>query len=137
MRRLAVPLIVFAAAIAWWVVTKSGDDPAKPLTVMWASTADTTACVASSDGSTVTARFRVSGAVTEPDVVTITVTAHADENTSQPIGTATQSVPVSGDVDQIVLVPIKVDGVPHPGEDGGTACSVKANSESGAQVLIR
>ena len=134
--KICLATAVVAAGIAlYWV--QRDDAAAKPLTVQWESVGDTTACVADRDRGIVTARLRISGTVNEPDVVTVTVTAHADENTSQPIGSTRKDVSVSGDVDEVVLVPIAVDGEPHRGEDGGTACSITVSSRSGSPVLLR
>jgi hypothetical protein len=117
-----VLLIAIASGAA--LLRSDDDPPPDELTVGWGGSEGHPSCGYDAATGTVTATLTVDGTAPPPDEVTATVTAYADENTSQPVGSSSRTVRVDGTVHLTVLVTIAVDGAPHIDEDGETACSL-------------
>ena len=101
----------------------SGDDrPNAGLTVGWGGTEGHPSCVYDPGGDTVDCTITIDGESPRRDVVTVTVTAYGDENTSQPVGSSSRRVEVEGTVHTRLLVTIAVTKAPHVDIDGETAC---------------
>lgn len=134
-RRLAA-LVVIGALLATVVagtalsLTTGGDAPeaATDITVSWAGTEEQPSCLYDEASSTVYATLAVQGRAPQPDAVTVTVTAYADENTSEPVGSITETVPVEGTVQLPLVLTIDVEAPPHVGDDGGAACGIEVEN---------
>ena len=95
-----VLLAVVASATAWY---RSGhDDPAQRLTVTWGGSEGHPPCVYDARTQAGVATIVIDGRAPRDETATITVTAYADENTSEPVGSHSRSA--------------------HVDEDGGAAC---------------
>lgn len=118
--RLVVGVLVLSATVA----CRSSDDPSiARLTVDWRGSEERPGCVYDAGRDRVEARFTVTGWAPRPTKVTVEVTAHADENTSDPVGSGSRTIKVKGEVDELVVVSIPVDEPPHVDIDGVAACS--------------
>jgi hypothetical protein len=123
-------IVIVVAGVALLAATASGialsraDDDPKPtkLAVGWGGSEGHPSCVYDAERQTVTARLTVDGVAARRVEVTVTVTAYADENTSEPVGSSSATVQVEGAVHLPLLVTIPVDEAPHVDEDGETAC---------------
>jgi hypothetical protein len=116
-------VVVVAAIVSATALYRSGDDPSiVPVTVGWGGSEGHPSCTYHPDEQTVDARLRIDGRVRHPETVTMTVTAYADENTSQPVGSSTRTVRVDGTVRERLVLTIAVGKPPHVGEDDETAC---------------
>jgi hypothetical protein len=125
---IAAAVVLLAAAVAGAVLYRGSGDPAPAdLTVGWGGSEGHPSCVYDPIGQTVDCALTVEGDAPQPDTVLVTVTAYADENTSEPVGSASRSVPVDGTVHQRLLVTIPVDKPPHVDEDGETACRLSVD----------
>lgn len=114
---------ILLGAIALVVIRwPAANDGPPRLTVDWAGTEDSAACVYDATAHTVTATLRIDGNAGREDTMTLTVTAYADENTSIPVGSKRRIVRLHGEVHQRVRVTIPVTEPPHVGEDDVTAC---------------
>ncbi len=117
--------VVVAAVVIAGVLSLGGEDrPSPGLTVTWGGSEGKPSCVYDPDADTVDARLTIDGEAPQPDEVTVTVTAYADENTSKPVGSSSRSVEVEGTVHMPFTVTIPVRQPPHVGEDSETACSL-------------
>lgn len=115
-----VAAIALVATVLY--VTSDDDEPTLDLSVGWGGSEGNPSCVYRPEDNVVDARLTIRGTAPEGTTVTATVTAYADENTSQPVGTGSRSVPVEGTVDLPLVVTITVSRAPHIGEDAETAC---------------
>jgi hypothetical protein len=121
--------IVAAAAVVLLVAIASGAalyrhraDPATGVTVTWGGSEGHPCCVYDAQAKTVDVTLAVDGTVTRAETVTATVTAYADENTSQPVGSTTRTVQVTGTVHRTLHLTIPVERKPHVDDDGIVAC---------------
>ncbi|GAA1808580.1 hypothetical protein GCM10009795_062290 [Nocardioides hankookensis] len=121
---VAVAAALLAAVVTSLVVRGSADEPATGLTVGWGGGEGRPACVYAAGDDSAHATIAIDGSVPHEQSVTITVTAYADENTSDLVGTGTRTVEVDGDVHESVDVTIPVDRPPHVDEDGVAACAL-------------
>jgi hypothetical protein len=120
---LVVAVVLLVAVGSGTALSRGGDDqPTRDLTVEWGGGEGDPCCVYDPDARTVEATVLVDGTGAEGDAVTVTVTAYADENTSEPVGSSTRRVPVEGAVHRPVTLTIQVDRAPHVDEDGVVAC---------------
>ena len=122
---IAVAVVLLLAAVGSAIaVSRANDDPpTAELTVDWGGSEGNPSCVYDPKASTVEAKLTIKGEAPRRRTVTVTVTAYADENTSQPVGSSSRSVEVEGTVDMSLVVVIPVDKPPHVGEDDETACA--------------
>jgi hypothetical protein len=115
-------LAVLVAVATGVAETRDDDHPAADLRVGWAESEDIPACVYNPDAGSVEARLTIDGDAGDDDEVTVTVTAYADENTSEPVGSSSRTVPVDGAVHRALVITIRVAKPPHVDEDGVAAC---------------
>ena len=94
---------------------------ARPM-VGWGGGEGHPSCVYDPANETVDCTLVIDGEEHQHDEVTVTVTAYADENTSQPVGSTSRIVQVKGTLHQRVVVTVPVEKAPHVDEDGETAC---------------
>lgn len=123
-RILVVAGVVLIAAIAsGTALYRSNDDhPSADLTVGWDGSEGHPPCVYDEDGRTVVAKLTIDGTAPRRKTVTVTVTAYADENTSQAVGSSSRSVLVEGNVHRPLRLTIPVTEAAHVDEDGVAAC---------------
>jgi hypothetical protein len=115
---------LLAAIAAGTALYRHGDDhPTRGLTVEWGGSEGHPCCVYNPQDHTVEAEITIEGTAHTDREMTVTVTAYADENTSQPVGSGSRTVQVDGTVHKSLIVTIPVDKTPHVDEDGVTACS--------------
>jgi hypothetical protein len=120
--------VVLAVAVAATVLYRGSDDPPPAaLTVTWAVSEGHPSCVYDPSGETVACTLTIEGEAPRPDTVTVTVTAYADENTSELVGSGQRTVRVDGTVRERLLVTVPVDRAPHVDEDGETACRLSVD----------
>jgi hypothetical protein len=116
-------VVLLAAVVAGIALYRGGDDDATAaLTVGWGGSEGHPSCVYDPNDQTVDCQLTIEGDAPQPDTVIVTVTAYADENTSQLVGSAQRRVRVEGTVHQRLLVTIPVEKAPHVDDDGETAC---------------
>lgn len=101
----------------------AGDGPSVGLTVDWGGSEGQPSCSYDPASKTVEARIKIDGTAPRAGQLTVTVTAYADENTSQPVGSSSRTLQVDGTVHRLLLITIPVTKPPHLGEDGETACT--------------
>ena len=128
--------MLLAAAGLVAVLSRTSDDPVRAvagtpsasptatLTAGWGGSEGHPGCVYDAQERTVTAAVTIDGHAPRRDTVTVTVTAFADENTSQPVGSSSRRVPVDGTVDIDLDVTFPVERAPLVDVDGVTACGV-------------
>lgn len=119
--------VIVAGTVASF--THTGHGPAE-LTVDWGGGEGHPGCVYDEGTQTVEARLTVHGTAPQPQPVTVTVIAYADENTSDPVGSNAKTVQVDGDVHEIVTIAVPVDRAPKVDEDGVAACRRTVDSAS-------
>lgn len=116
-------VILLIALAAGTALYRSRDDhPTAGLTLDWGGSEGHPACVYQPEDQTAEATITITGWAPRPDKVTLTVTAYADENTSQPVGSSSRSAQVEGTVQMRLLLTIAVERQPHIDEDGVAAC---------------
>lgn len=93
-------------------------------TVTWGAPEGEASCVWHPARREVAAMLRVTGTDLAVADLTVTVTAHADENTSQPVGSAHRTIPVAGTVDRTLRLVVRVTAEPYVDIDGVAACSL-------------
>jgi hypothetical protein len=124
--RIAIVILgvgLLAATVYGIALSRASDDPPPAeLTVAWGGSEGHPSCVYDAEDHAVTAKLNVDGEAPRRADVTVTVTAYADENTSQPVGSGSRTVQVEGAVHLSLLVTMPVEGAPHVDEDGETAC---------------
>jgi hypothetical protein len=137
-RALAVVLVVLLVAgsavtalTALSAVTSSDGDPAD-LIVSWGGGEGRPSCAYDAAAGTVEALLVIRGEAPPGDSLSVTVTAYADENTSQRVGAVRQVVPVSGPVDGSLTVTVPVQQAPHVGEDDEAACRLDVEGAGAA-----
>jgi hypothetical protein len=114
-------LVAITVGIA---LSRSDDDsPAAGLTIDWRSSEGHPGCVYDPKANSVDAELTIDGYAPRRKAVTVTVTAYADENTSEPVGSSSRTVLVEGNVHQRVSLTIPVEKAPHVGEDDVAACA--------------
>jgi len=118
------------AAIAWWVAVPGAVERAEPadIDVRWGGSEGHPSCVYDPKQQTVDATIIVEGTAPRREQVAVTVTAYADENTSESVGTSTQQVWVEGTVHKRLALRIPVTKPPHVDIDGETACKLSVGS---------
>lgn len=130
-RRLTMPLLVgvvllLAAVVLGVVLVRDDDAPVQPgglLTVTWGGEAEgTPGCVHRPGTGTVEATLLVTGAPPPGGEASVTVTAFADENTSEPVGSTRHALDAT--TPSPLVLTIDVDAAPHVDEDGVAACSM-------------
>lgn len=117
--------MLLAAIVSGTALYRSSDDhhPNAGLTVGWGGSEGHPSCVYDPKDHTVDAKITIEGEAPRRDMtVTVTVSAYADENTSEPVGSRSRSVRIDGTVHLPLIVTIPVDKPPHVDEDGETAC---------------
>jgi len=115
--------MLLAAVVSGIALSGSSDDhPAPVLTVGWGGSEGHPACVYDPKVRTGDAKIAIEGSARRPGKVTVTVTAYADENTSEPVGSSSRSVRVDGTMHLTLVVTIPVEHAPHVDEDGVAAC---------------
>lgn len=126
---LAAAVVVLAGAVVATVLYLLGDDTpadAAGVRITWASSEDGPTCAYDAATSTVRARLIVDGEAPEDQRLTVTVSAYADENTSDLVGSTTEVVDVEeGTVERTLTLTIPVERPSHRGEDGETACTLE------------
>ena len=129
-RGLVLGGIVLVAAIAAGTALVLGgdDEPAAEVTVVWGGSEGHPACVYDPASRTVEVTLLVDGTAPEPDTLTVTVTAYADENTSKEVGSSTRSVDVEGTVHMPLLLTVAVERAPYVDVDGVAACRLEVSS---------
>ena len=128
-RRTPALLMAGAAALLVLVVLVAlalrDDEPeGVDLTVGWG---ESPACVYDEAAGTVSATITVTGSAPDGTEVEIEVATYADENTSQEVGRGSETIEVSGTVDEEVVVSMPVSDDPFVDIDGVTACSLEAD----------
>ena len=127
-----VLLAVLAAGVA---VYRAGDDQPQPadLTVGWGGTEGHPSCVYDPKGQTVRATLATEGDAGTGRTVAVTVTAYADENTSEPVGSGSRTARVKGTVHRPIIVAFPVETAPKVDIDGETACRLAVRYGGGTQ----
>ena len=120
----AAVVLLAAAGSATALYRTSDDDPTADLTIGWGGSEGHPSCVYTPKNHTVDATITIEGTASRLETVTVTVTAYADENTSQPVGSSSRTVRVEGTVQMPLIVTIPVEKTPHVDEDGETACTL-------------
>lgn len=107
--------------------TSSTTPPPPPadVAVTWAAEEERPACRYDEATSTVTVTLDVVGTTEERRIVDITVTAYADENTSDAVGSVSSALPVVGTIDTTLTLTFDVRRPPHVDIDGVAACSLQ------------
>ena len=125
MRRAVLLVGLGLVAVAVFSMTRTGDSP-RPLTVGWGGSEGHPACLYDAAAHSVDVTLVVDG--TAPHgVVTVTVTAFADENTSDPVGSTTQTWRGSRAHHRTVVLTIPVTRAPHVDEVGEGACRLSVS----------
>lgn len=126
-----VLLAILAAGAALY---RAGDDkrPAD-VTVGWGGTEGHPSCVYDPKDQTVRATLAVDGDAGPGRTVSATVTAYADENTSEPVGSGSRTARVKGTVHRPIIVEFPVDNAPKVDVDGETACRLEVRHGGGNQ----
>lgn len=120
MRRAVLLVGLGLVALAVFALTRTGDAP-RPLSVGWGGSEGHPACLYDDAAHSVDATLVVDG--TAPHgVVTVTVTAYADENTSVAVGSTKQTWRGTRAHHRTVVLTIPVTRAPHVDEDGVAAC---------------
>ncbi len=99
------------------------------MSVTWGGQPDSPSCVYDPVERTVEATLAITGTAVEPDELTVTVTAYADEDTSDTVGSSSRTVAVEGDVDQALVLTIATDRTPLMDPDGETLCRLDVDSD--------
>lgn len=114
--------VVAGAALSLLGGDETQDAPADGVTITWGGGEGAPSCLYDPESETVFVTLVVQGTAPEPESLAVTVTAYADENTSDPVGSITDEVPVEGTVRAPFILTIDVDRPPHVDEDGVAAC---------------
>ena len=131
-----VLLAVLAAGVALY---RAGDDQPQPadLTVGWGGSEGHPSCVYDPKDRTVRARLTIDGDAGSRRSVAMTVTAYADENTSEPVGSGSRTVRVDGSVNRPIIVAFPVEEAPKVDIDGETACRLSVKYGDPDQSSLR
>ncbi len=126
---LALVLLLVAVAGAVLVRQLAGNDAPARLTVGWGGGEGDPACAYDESTGTVAAQVRVEGRTPRRDRLVVTVTAYADENTSEPVGSASRAVDADGRVRLRLGLTIPVSRAPHLDDDGIAACRLAVRDD--------
>ncbi|MEO8095817.1 MAG: hypothetical protein ABI632_12925 [Pseudolysinimonas sp.] len=107
---VVVLLAVLVAAIA--ARRSGGDHPTAGLKVGWGGSEGHPSCVYDPKAHTAAAKITIDGEAPRHEKMTVTVTAYADENTSEPVGSSSRSADVEGKVHLRLLVTVPVEKPP-------------------------
>jgi len=99
-----------------------GDPRPAPLSITWGGSEGNPSCVYHPEDHVVVAKIKVEGRPSRPGKVTVTVSAYADENTSEQVGSSSRSVRVEGTMHRSLVFTIPVEKAAHVDEDGVAAC---------------
>lgn len=126
---LVVAGVVLVAAVAVGVILVRGGDeqPTADLTIGFGGTEAHPSCVYDPRAQSVDCQITIGGTTPEPDTVTVTVTAYADENTSRPVGSSSRSVQVEGTMQMSLVLTIPVRKAPYVDVDGVAACRLSVD----------
>jgi hypothetical protein len=131
-RRLVIvvaAVVLLAAVLSAVGLHRSRDDPPTAgLTVGWGGTEEHPSCVYEPNDHAVDCKITIEGNAPRPETVTVTVTAYADENTSEQVGSSDRSVRVEGTVHLLLHVVVPVEKAPHVDEDGETTCRLSVQT---------
>ena len=126
-----VLLAVLGAGVALY---RAGDDhPPAEFTVGWGGSEGHPSCAYDPEGEAVRATLAIDGDAGPGRTVAVTVTAYADENTSEPVGSGSRTVRVDGPVDRRLVVAFPVDQAPKVDIDGETACRLAVRYDGDTQ----
>jgi hypothetical protein len=128
-------LVLAAIGIAAVIVHDRTADEQRPntLTVTWGGSEGHPSCVFDTKGETVRATLAIEGDAGPGRTVAATVTAYADENTSEPVGSGSRTVRVDGPVNRRLVVAFPVEKRPKVDIDGETACRLAVRYGGGTQ----
>ena len=98
--------------------------PTASLTPSWGGRDGQPGCVYDAQEMQVDAELTIGGRAPSRHTVTVTVTAYADENTSQPVGSTSRDVQVDGAVHVPLHLTFPVERPPLVDVDGVVACGV-------------
>ena len=116
-------IILLAACVSGiGLYRASGDRTPARLTIGWGGSEGRPSCVYDARDHRVDATITIDGRAPDHDEVVVTVSAYADENTSDLVGSRSRTVQVRGTVHLRVVVEIPVRKPPHVDIDGETAC---------------
>jgi hypothetical protein len=116
-------VVLLAALVSGMAMYRShGDRPPAPLSITWGGSEGHPCCVYDANDHTVVAKIKIEGRPSRPGTVTVTVTAYADENTSEAVGSSSRTVRVEGTEHRSLVFTIPVDKAAHVDEDGVAAC---------------
>ena len=122
-RWMILGTVLLLAVVAGAALYRTNTDHQPPrLTVTWDGREGHPSCAYDSKARAVVAKIAVHGSNKGHDSVTVTVTAYADENTSEPVGSGSRRARLDGTVHRRLLITIPVDKAPHVDDDGVTAC---------------
>jgi hypothetical protein len=99
--------------------------------VTWGASEGDPGCVYDPARQVVDATLAVHYEALGRDTVTVTVTAYADENTSDEVGAATGSAEVVDTTETLLHLTIQVMRPPHVDEDGVAACRRSVTDSKG------
>lgn len=114
-------LAVLAAGFALYRGSDHEQPSMRP-TVTWGGSEDHPSCVYDPKDHTVRAKLTIDGDAGSGRNLTATVTAYADENTSEPVGSGSRTVRVEGTTHPPLTVRFPVEKAPKVDVDGETAC---------------
>lgn len=129
-------LVLLAVLLAGFALYLAGDDQppaAADLTVGWGGSEGRPSCVYDPKGQTVRATLATEGDAGTGRTVAVTVTAYADENTSEPVGSGSRTARVKGTVHRPIIVAFPVETAPKVDIDGETACRLAVRYGGGTQ----
>jgi hypothetical protein len=116
-------LALLAVLVAGVVLIRAGDDQQRAgLAVSWGGSEGSPSCVHGAKDRTVRAKLAIRGDAGSGRTVAATVTAYADENTSERVGSGSRTVRVDGTAHPPIIVTFPVEKAPKVDIDGETAC---------------
>jgi hypothetical protein len=132
-----IACLVVPAAVAVGAALLLSDSPATRLDVTWGGSEGHPPCVYQAATRNVEAEIVVDYESLRHDTVHVTVTAYADENTSDLVGTGAASVAVHDTMTTTLDVTIPVLRPPHVDEDGVAACRLAWTTDNGQSSAAR
>lgn len=121
--------LLLVALLAAALAGCGGGESKAPLSVTWG--VEGGACAYDAGERTVTATLEIVSPGTAGDRLTVTVTAHADENTSMPVGSGTRTIRGGEDAPPTFEITFPVTEAPFVGEDDVIACSIETTPQDG------
>lgn len=123
---MAITGVLLLAVLVYGIAqSRSHDDePTTGLTIGWGGSEGQPSCVYDAKDHSVNAKIAIEGTASRADQVTVTVSAYADENTSQFVGSGNRRIHVEGTEHRSVIVTFPVEKPPFVDIDGVTACRV-------------